>query len=176
MQSQLAALKVKHVALKKKFKAMQRCAGRWKKRSLMFHQQATILKNTSQQKYLVTNKKRRPTSKQYKVSIWGGYMLAVRRGIAHQGGTALCMTLDVNVTRGTITRWEKLLAANMIFRSTEWYENHYRYIAALAGRLSADTLTWEIHMLRGDATNSAVAGHGSKAHVVQLLTKFKPPA
>ena len=106
----------------------------------------------------------------------------------HGNGSAAMLLLAVEVPfqRNTVHRWEKTLADALLSMSRCWYAEHYDYLRKLrqffherheravsSGEAMDDrfALSYEIHTVRGDATNAAVA-HDHKAHVCQLSSVF----
>ena len=101
------------------------------------------------------------------VSLAGGYRCALLRNIGHAGADAVVAALDASIARQTVCRWEQLLGA--------FYNDQYtRLHAARSAEVrepSRAGKTWEVHALRGDATNWNIL-QGSKAHVCEVTSLF----
>ena len=99
-------------------KKARRMALYWKNK---FHK----LKETSETKYnelvqradpYIRTKRRKVSSFRMKLSTFGGYRLALARNIGHTSASATLTMLDAdNTHRTSIVRWERLLAASILF-------------------------------------------------------------
>jgi hypothetical protein len=113
-------------------------------------------------------------------------MLGMKRNHGNGSAAMLLLAVEVSYQRDTVYRWEKRLANALLSMSRSWYAEHYGYLRRLRqffherreGALSSEkamgdryNLSYEIHTVRGDATNAAVA-HDHKAHVCQLSSVF----
>ena len=87
---------------------------------------------------------------------------------------SLLTSIEAPFSRFTVSASEKQLAASVLLRCKRFYDENYDYIEALAARIQEGGLdveggrpvwSYEIHRVRGDATNAAVA-HGQKAHLL----------
>lgn len=100
-----------------------------------------------------------------------GYKLSLRRNLGHAAAKSVILALDAPVGHRTIYRWEKLLAANIVVEAHSFYQTHRRHLDLVVPDVPlclARVHSWEIHAVRGDATNSA-AIHSYKAHVTEVL-------
>ena len=80
-------------------------------------------------------------------------------------------TYLVSIPGQTVYRWEQILASNVLSNSREFYEvNHQMQMVKNEGP-AADRMTWEVHAIRGDCTNSSVL-HSSKAHACEITILF----
>jgi hypothetical protein len=159
----------------------------WKGRALASDESLNTHKRHlhEQVSYVADCKRRKKNTVFSKVSVFGGYKMAVLRNIGHIGSDALLTTLGVGFVRQTINRWECLLQDSIICRSIAWYDERDRYIEHLrhVDWYSVDTdrdweelgspdfvFTWGLHAIRGDATNSAAGEH--KAHVCEIRSRY----
>ena len=118
--------------------------------------------------------------KHCRVSVQGGYTLALRRNLGHAGASLILGALDLNWTRFLINNWERTLAANLMVQSRVWHKRHYDYLEALAFHMQGKSIddngcaqhfSAVIVSVSGDATNSS-AVQSSKAHSVECKTTF----
>ena len=109
------------------------------------------------------------------VSLAGGYRCALLRNIGHAGADAVVAHLDAGIARQTVCRWEQLLGASVLAHARAFNNDQYtRLHAARSAEVrepSRARWTWEVHALRGDATNSNIL-QGSKAHVCEVTSLF----
>ena len=87
--------------------------------------------------------KRRRGHAQTKLSLAGGYRLALKRAMGYAATQTVLLQEGLTATsRQTLNRWECWLASNMLIQSQNWYLQHYTL------------LQWELEQLRsrGDAT------------------------
>eukprot|EP00969_Alexandrium_andersonii_P211132 9324959-Alexandrium_andersonii.AAC.1 len=97
----------------------------------------------------------------------GGYRLGVKKLLGHTGGAVLTDILECETTRYTVARWERLVATNVVVSSQLWYQSHYYWIHRFCTQLASNTvasssarrLSFEVHTIRADATNSAATRH-----------------
>ena len=104
----------------------------------------------------------------------GGYRCALLRNIGHAGADTVAH-LDAGTARQTVCRWDQLLGANVLGHARAFYNDQYTQLhAARSAEVREPSLarwTWEVHALRGDATNSNIL-QGSKAHVCEVTSLF----
>lgn len=87
---------------------------------------------------VILSKRRRPDAVQHRLSVRGGYSIALRRNVRHCGSEALSMTLEAGVGRKSMNKWEIVLAASVTLQSRHWYHSWYEYLErSLTQRLSA---------------------------------------
>ena len=124
----------------------------------------------------------RTINKRHAVSLGGGVRMALKRNQGHASIEALKAHVDEIVfTRQIVAVWENLVATMLLLDSRAWYQAQYAYLkefwSARARQLAAaptppkPALTWEVHTIRGDATNSSVV-ESSKAHVCEVMSLF----
>ena len=104
-----------------------------------------------------------------------GYRCALLRNIGHAGAHAVVAHPDAGTARQTVCRWEQLLGANVLVH-THAFENdqHPQLHAARSAEVREPRWagwTWEVHALRGDATNSNIL-QGSEVHVCEATSLF----
>lgn len=145
---------------------------KWKRRAQELESRTTLLHRA---------KRRKTSAIRSNLSVRGGFTLALKRNIGHASADALLQHVEVPVSRYTVSRWEALAAAALLCRSRDWYRQHYAYIQSqLAAGLPESAkpaeigmpkdFSYEIHSVRGDATNSKVGE--SKAHVCEIRSVF----
>ena len=108
-----------------------------------------------------------------RVTPVGGYTMALMRNSAHVGTLGLVKMLQLPVSRVTVERWERLLATNLLIQSRLFYQTlrsaaHADHTQALGAGLS-----WELHNIRGDATNSSCGQHSLKAFVGAIDSRIR---
>eukprot|EP00969_Alexandrium_andersonii_P042353 1858674-Alexandrium_andersonii.AAC.1 len=96
----------------------------------------------------------------HRVSVRGGYALAVKRNLGHAATQTLIDTLTAPLSRQSLNRWESLLSASVIIQSRDWYAQHYEFLRHVQTQLatchpSFTGFSFEIHFTRADATNSS---------------------
>ena len=119
--------------------------------------------------YAHHTKRPRPSHrKSTRVSICGGYRLAIQRNIAHTGAKSLMRIVDARFNKCTLFRWERLLAANLVLQHRQWvqarydYSDHARARRSIRGaKVGAQDLR-EVHDVAHDASR---AGAGNAAEV-----------
>lgn len=117
---------------------------------------------------LVASRKRADGARLHcRVTPAGGYKLAIQRNQTHVGATGLVNILGHSISRQTVSRWEQLLAVNVLIQARSFYTG-----------LEGDR--FEFHSIRGDATNSGVGHHSLKVHAVavdsRIWSEGKDPA
>ena len=132
-----------------------------------------------------TKRKRRADATRHMVSMLGGYQLALKRNLGHASASSLVMHLDAGVGVKPVYRWERILGANIMAQARSFYSQHHAYLKSVIEALSnpqaeagEDTqmlLSYEVHSIRADATNSA-AVHSAKAHVLELMSFYRHAA
>ena len=122
----------------------------------------------------VPKKSRRRKTDRGLVSLNGGYTCATKRNLGHAGAEALIAHLDTTICRQTVAKWELLLGANVLSESRESYGVDYKFLLQSQAENTTER-TWEIHSVRGDATNSNVV-HSCKGHVCELSSTFQHAA
>ena len=103
-------------------------------------------------------------------SLAGGYRCALLRNIGHAGADAVVAHLDAGIARQTVCRWEQLLGANVLAHARAFSQLHAARPVEVRDPSRAGW-TWEVHALRGDATNSNIL-QGSNAHVCDVTRLF----
>ena len=113
-----------------------------------------------------------------KLSLRGGYRLALLRNSGYASTDNVIQQHEVGVKRQSLNHWEHVLAAHARFQSHRWYSEHYEYLASLpqvdsvaSSRDEGRPFTYEIHTIRADATNSN-AKLGSKAMTCEVASTF----
>ena len=125
-------------------------------------------------------KRQRQSSTRATISIRGGYKLAAMqsKGYASQGTTIDVLLQSIVVSRQSLAQWERLLASNLYVQGHLWYQDHYNFLghchnAVWAGNIQSQSwLSFEIHAVRADATNSCPV-LSSKAHTCEIRSYFK---
>lgn len=119
------------------------------------------------------SKRRKRGAVKCTLSLYGGYKLALLRSVGHASCVTLLTTLDARTSRQNLPKWEKLLAANLSAQAKGWYADHAqeRLRAEHTGDLKDKT--WEIHNIRGDATNTN-ASQSLKAHCAKVKSRYSP--
>eukprot|EP00959_Pyramimonas_sp_CCMP1952_P183635 3839730-Pyramimonas_sp.AAC.1 len=89
------------------------------------------------------------------LSVSGGYTLAMRRNQSHTGCDAILLQQEKKGSRQNVSRWERLMSANIVLQSRDYYFENYEYIMNLAHRqIPSSGMSYEIHCIRGDGTNT----------------------
>ena len=70
------------------------------------------------------NKRSKRTGKYERMSVRGGYKMAVLRNLGHISVSALLTTVNGPSSRQTAVTWEKRLAFTLMFRSQNLYAEH----------------------------------------------------
>jgi regulator of replication initiation timing len=73
------------------------------------------------QSSFVLSKRRRANAKWSRLSVEGGYKLALSRNIGHTSCYALSQILEVGVSRQCVVSWELLMAKNLMVQSRAWH-------------------------------------------------------
>ena len=73
-------------------------------------------------------KRRSKHARLHRLSWRGGIRIAFKRNFGHVGAMALAATMDTNISRQTVTRWEHILSACLMASSQSWYASHYSFI------------------------------------------------
>ena len=111
-----------------------------------------------------------------KLSLEGGYRMALKISRGHSSHTSLTEELQICTSRQNVARWEVLLAANVVVESIDFYEDarllfqHCHAEGPAEGELPK--VSWQLHLFKGDATN-CTATKGLKAHVVSLKSTVR---
>jgi len=77
--------------------------------------------------YELQQKKHRHRT-QIRLSKSQGYKMAIKRNVAHGSQMALLSSIEVGVTRQTVSEWEMRLGNNLHFQSRLFHEEQYRYM------------------------------------------------
>jgi hypothetical protein len=82
------------------------------------------------------NRGYRPKPQQLRLSVSGGYRLAIRRNIGHIGQRALAKLSEASVGRQAIGRAEIRLATFFTIAARTWCTNNYAYLDAVKARVA----------------------------------------
>ena len=194
LEKQNRRLKKQNEALRLKAKPIynaRRATGRWKDRCVASRQNAKRKQSEIDGKLFTKPLKRHKRKKRVRwcLSVRGGYRLAIKRNLGHCNTATLMKIVETNVSKWALNNWERLLAANIVVQSRQWYEDQYvmleeqRAVALSLGTAASLTtssfditmphkklFSYEIHSIRGDATNTAYTG--CKGHVCEVVSKF----
>ena len=113
----------------------------------------------------------------HNISLKGGYTLAMKQNLGHQSGKDTIAVMEYDVSRTSVFRWELQLANSIVVQARHWFSQHYAYLdymrEVMDGVIVQRRLfSYEIHCIRGDGTNTAVAKLDAKAHVCELRSLF----
>ena len=127
--------------------------------------------------FIIHSKLRRKGAQKFWVSVRGGYSLAIKRNLGTAGSEALVLALEARVQRRSVVKLEHTLAIALMLQSRAWYAYQYAFQQQCLTLSSEEAgglqLSYVIHTVRGDATNSAVGQHASKAHTCEVNSFFK---
>jgi hypothetical protein len=124
-------------------------------------------RQVSKQSYFVEPKRHRREPAQWrKLTIPGGYKLAMKRNIGHISCMALSDTLELNISRQCVAQWELALADSCIVMANQWHDAKKSLL--LSSRIDG-SMSWEITTARADATNSSTL-QSHKVHSCELTT------
>ena len=90
------------------------------------------------------------------------------------------MSLKPGCHAFVVTSWEGVLVANIIGSSRAWYRRQYARVQAYHARATSESsphavvASFQIHSIRGDATNSSTV-HGLKSHITEVASVFVVP-
>ena len=112
-----------------------------------------------------------------KMTVAGGYKMAIKRGSGHASTAATLLHLEVAVTDQACWQWERLLSANLVCQMRSWFTRQYDKVRDFLSRprsesTSGKLFSYEVNTVGADATNSAVALR-YKAHVCMLSSLFR---
>ena len=98
--------------------------------------------------------------------------MAVKMSRGHISQESMTEGLNVVQSRFALSRWEKLLAANLLVATQEFYRDSKAYVEEQHCRHDpaqgdVSRIGWQMHFIKGDATN-CTATKGLKAHVVTV--------
>ena len=140
------------------------------------------LKRKTQHQYYVTPKRSRKCVSFRKLTVAGGYLLAIKRSFGHTGATASTGHLELDLTRQRTVAWEHLLVANLVAQVQAFFANAYRFLRWGHRRLTEEwaagtrrarellkvrNFSYEIHVMRADGTHTHQA-EGAKAHSMEV--------
>ena len=162
-------------ALQKKLRKYIDKYGDWQK-------ERADLKRQTQHQYYVTPKRKRGAASFRRLTVSGGYNLAIKRSFGHTGATASTGHLQLDLTRQRTVAWEQLLVANLMVQVRTFFQNAYMFLRWGHRRLKEELLvgsqrarqilkgqefTYEIIVMRADATHTHCA-EGAKAHSMEV--------
>ena len=116
---------------------------------------------------LYTRSKRRKASAfRDRLTTFGGYKLALARNVGHSSCSATLSMLEAdNTHRTSLVRWEHLLAGTVVTDQQHWHRLGKDCVA------KSGLFTYQVHIVRGDATNSSAAQR-SKVHACATRSTY----
>ena len=119
--------------------------------------------------------KRRKVILVKRLTVYGGYNLAISRNLGHSSCRAVLDILDAGIKHHqTVSRWELMLATNVHTQSQLWYSEMYSRVDDFKLSSLQNCFSWEVNAIRGDATNSSTL-QNHKVHVAEIATMFRIP-
>lgn len=129
---------------------------------------------------------RNTKAKTHRLSLNGGYALAVLRNVGHASLLTTISVAAAKTSRQSLALYEVMLAANIAVDSKQWYEHWAAEVDKLilsaasphrnaSSFATCASLSWEIHTTRGDATNTPAA-QSLKAHTCEIASCFRLPS
>ena len=73
-----------------------------------------------------------------KMTTLGGYRLALKMSRGHASQTSMTEGLNVVQSRFAVTRWEKLLAANLLASTRDFYRQAHQPFSFFLDAMTAD--------------------------------------
>ncbi len=151
------------------------------------------LKRQSQHKYYITPKPARGSVSFRRLTVAGGYDLAIKRSFGHTGADASLGHLQPGLTRQRAVAWEHILVANLVVQALAFFHNAYAFLVwahqhlmeelaagkartlRLMGEGTPNGLrrhfAYEILTVRADGTHTHCA-EGAKAHSMEVRVIF----
>lgn len=158
---------------KNRTKRLQKQVRYWKARAAELAAKVSAMEAESRDKSLTHLGKRRKTSAtRLNLTVNGGFKLALQRNVGHASADALLSHMDTSVSRYSVSRWEQLFASTIIAMARHWYASHYYYLSHCHKLVDKPGLSYELHLVSADATNTSVS-LGVKAHVCKVKTLFR---
>eukprot|EP00438_Fugacium_kawagutii_P005301 Skav231731 [mRNA] locus=scaffold638:10945:15691:+ [translate_table: standard] len=118
------------------------------------------------------SKRRKLSSKRHRLTVHGGYKLALSRNLGHSGALAALQTLEADLSRQTCCSWEHMLSHSIL---ASHHRFHHFANRALAGAPEAKHPdVFELHAFGGDATNSNLV-QSSKVHTCVIRSAYIVP-
>ena len=108
-----------------------------------------------------------------RLSMIGGYRLAIKKNKGHGSQLSASDQFEVGVTRQCVSLWEIKLAANLLLGSRAHYAEATEFFKAAheQSNMEHPCTSWVMHHILGDATN-CTATKGLKAHVVVVTSRI----
>ena len=122
---------------------------------------------------VASNLRRNAAKLTSRVSLHGGYSMAISRNITHVGAIGLIKTLHLPVRRQTVARWERLFAINIMKQYRGFFADAMRSCCSAPDTEESAPTSWSIVNVRGDATNSNVTSHSGKAFVCMITCLYR---
>ena len=121
------------------------------------------------------SKRRKLGAKRFRLTVHGGYKLALSRNLGHGGGEATLQTLDSESSRQTCSAWEHLFSSSILASHADFHAGACREIDQLVADME-DLLPkcWEFQGFSGDATNSNLV-QNSKVHTCVVRSAYVLP-
>ena len=136
----------------------------WRSRAQHFKTQAAQLRaQLDNTRYEKVGKWGRVKPEQWKrlvLSLHGGYRLAIKTNQGYGGVAHTCKVLDVHASRMAACIWERRIALSFHLMARTWHFAHVAYARWLQSCLELSRgpcLTFEIHSVAADATNTPAA-------------------
>lgn len=123
---------------------------------------------------VMVSKRRKTNAKRWRLSLQGGYRLALARNAGHAGCEAALKMLDADSQRSVCAYWEHMLSSSLQTDCFKWYSDRHDLLQNLDTATSTIP-SFEIHSFRGDATNSSVV-QSHKVHTCQVMSTFQYPS
>jgi hypothetical protein len=197
LRTRCKELRISRDSFKDKYLQLKKGSKNSKRQGLRLSARFCKQKVGSKQKYDALEDSHRYVKKSRKeqvirhcFTIAGGYKAAAKKMCGHVGSDTFLSIVDLDCCSKTLNNWERLLSANITVQSIDWYGQQYDHVDSQRAILLADAttgsrevpaapsifdtahkiVTWEIHTIRGDASNINV--NGSKAHVCEVISMF----
>lgn len=116
------------------------------------------------------SKRRTLNAKRFRLTVHGGYKLAMSRNHGHSGSIATLETLNADLSRQTCCAWEHLFSHSIIASHFAFHTSSNEAIEVLDSGL----VPFEFHGFSGDATNSNLV-QSSKVHTCTIRSSYVIP-
>jgi len=143
----------------------------WKRKAKKLEAEKMESKQEAERK-AYHKKSRKKESLFSKLSLRGGYRLALKRGLGHASAASLLLSIDdANVTDHALWPWERLLGANLMCQSRSWFRKHYERVVGFL-----ESLPLHLSSLRSPGEASEVEAEAAEAEVADDIAAQEEPA
>lgn len=118
------------------------------------------------------SKRRKIEAKRYRLTVHGGYKLALSRNLGHGGTVAALQTLDAESSWQTCAFWEHMFSASILASHADFHAQANEAISDLQDEQMP--LRFEFQGFSGDATNSNIV-QSSKVHTCVVRSAYLVP-